>query len=310
MSEPASKKKVFGVAVIACVAVAAASLWWQSGDATADADANDSRRPSDMSSLAIGNDDGEPVDASESAPTIEALLDQATEAVDGMSETLWDYTATFVKRERSDGKLGPEGRMFIRAQTRFGPNDAAKPRRVYLRFEAPEPLNGREVLWGEDLYDGKMAVHETAFLLNLKTIWLDPEGLIAMQGQRYPISEIGLVKLAEKLVERGESLREEPNIRVAMASEVFDGADVTRYRIERDPSQRDPQASIDAGDFAIAEVVIDFERNLVLEFASWDWPEGDAPPALIESYAYRDVQTNVGLEDDDFRVDNPAYDFP
>ena len=306
----ATKKKVFVAAVLASLAVAAASLWFRGEDATAGGDANTARRPSDMETWTGPGDGNEPNDAPESAPSIAELLDRAGDAVAGMSETLVDYTATFVKQERSDGKLGPEGRMFIQAQTRFAAGGQSKPRRVYLRFESPEALDGREVLWGEDLYDGKMAVHETAFLLNLKTIWLDPRGLIAMQGQRYPISEIGLVKLAEKLVERGETLRDEPDIRVAMAAEVFDGAEVTRYRIERDPAHRDPRASSDDGDFAIAEVVIDFERNLVLEFASWDWPEGDAPPDLIESYAYRDVQTNVGLDDEDFRVENPKYDFP
>ena len=86
--------------------------------------------------------------------------------------------------------------------------------RVYLSFQSPSSVKGREVIWGEDLYDGKMAVHEVGLLLSMKTFWLDPNGIFAMQGQRYPISEIGLVRLVEKLIERGPVDRDSPDVSV------------------------------------------------------------------------------------------------
>ncbi len=84
--------------------------------------------------------------------------------------------------------------MMIKVQTRLRGDTEDAPLRVYLRFLSPEAINGREVLWVEDLNDGKMAVHEVGLLFSLKTLWLDPNGVIAMQGQRYPITQIGLVR--------------------------------------------------------------------------------------------------------------------
>ena len=65
------------------------------------------------------------------------------------------------------------------------------------------------------------------------------------------------------------------------------------------------------GDFSLAEVVIDPERQLILRYRSFGWPQepdGEAP--LLESYTYHDIQTNVGLSESDFDPNNPEYSFP
>ena len=288
--------------------VIAGGLWWMDvNEPTASTVSPKFDRPAvGVPATAIPADgDLDPTDSVDNAE-LNDLLDRSAAAVAAMQTSLDDYTATFIKQERDDdGVLSPLSRIDLKVQTRLRNDAKNAPKRVYLRFVAPENVAGREVLWGEDLYDGQMAVHETAFLLNLKTIWLDPTGMIAMQGQRYPISEIGLVRLAEKLIQRGESLRRQPGVTVSSESALWDGHRVTTFTVTR------PVPTGGEDDFAIARVTLDFERNLVLGFESYGWSdEPDSDPPLIESYAYRNVQTNVGLTDDDFDVKNQTYNFP
>lgn len=235
------------------------------------------------------------------------VLDMAQAARLKMAESLDDYTARLVKQEvDTSGVLTEKSEIELKVQSRLRGNSEQAPMRVYLKFTSPDSVKGREVLWGEDLYDGKMAVHELGMILGLKTIWLDPKGMIAMQGQRYPISEIGLVKLVEKLLERGERDRHNPDIQVTLTNDhQHDGIATQLIQVKRG------KPSGDADDFSLAEIVIDPERQLILSYQSFGWPnqkQGESP--LLESYTYYDVQTNVGLTDADFDTTNQQYGFP
>lgn len=235
------------------------------------------------------------------------VLKMARSAQEHLAATLDDYTARLVKQEMDrDGNLTPESEMMVKVQTRLRGDAEEAPLRVYLRFTSPESINGREVLWAEDLNEGKMAVHEVGLLFSLKTLWLDPAGIIAMQGQRYPITEIGLVRLVEQLIERGEKDRDNPDVSVTLTEgHPFDNLKTQFIRVERSKPSGEPD------DFSLAEIVIDPARQLILSYRSFGWPqqEGAAPP-LLESYTYLDVKTNLGLTDADFDTKNPEYAFP
>ncbi len=235
------------------------------------------------------------------------VLDMAKAARQSMSQTLDDYTARFVKQEvDASGVLGEETELHVKVRTRFRGEGEQAPMQVYLKFARPESVNGREVVWVEDMNEGKMAVHENYFPLSLKTIWLDPNGFLAMQGQRYPISEVGLVRLVEKLIERGEVDRDNPDIKVTITRDHVVGdtpAELIQVRRSK------PGGGTD--DYSLAEIAIDPARQLILSYRSFGWPEesGAAAP-LLESYSYYDVKTNVGLTDADFDPSNPSYAFP
>lgn len=239
--------------------------------------------------------------------TMGEVLEMARAARERMAQSLDDYTARFVKREvDTKGVAGEETEMLMKVQTRLRGDTEEAPMRVYLKFQRPDAVQGREVMWAEDANDGKMAVFENYFPLSLKTIWLDPNGYLAMQGQRYPISEIGLVRLVEKLIERGEKDRDNPDIEVTIESDhVFDEVAAELIQVKR----KKPGGGED--DFSLAEIVIDPERQLIVSYRSFGWPEtADAPAPLLESYQYHDLQINVGLSEADFDTNNPSYAFP
>ena len=244
-------------------------------------------------------------------PNIADVLNRAVESRDYMASNLQDYTATFVKQEADEnGKLGEESVIELKVQSKFRNESNDAPMRVYLKFIAPESVKGREIIWGEDLYDGQMAVHETGLILGWKTLWLDPNGMIAMQGQKHPISEIGLKRLVEKLVSRGEANRDDPHLTVQIQKDFeFQGLPAERIQVRRAKPNPD-----DEDDFALAEITVDSGRQLIVQYRSFGWPRSgtasDETLPLLESYTYKNVETNVGLTDEDFDVKNADYNFP
>ena len=241
--------------------------------------------------------------------TMAEVLELARDARNHIAATLNDYTADFVKQEADDdGTLGDESIISMKVQTRLRNETDDAPMRVYLKFEGPDGNKGREVIWGEDLYDGKMAVHEVGMLTGLTTLWLDPNGMVAMMGQKYPISEIGLTRLCEKLIERGEDDRDNPDVSVTITrGHEIDGVPAELIQVRRSKPSGD-----DDDDFSLAEISIDTERRIILQYRSFGWPEdaaGDSPP-LQESYTYKNIKTNVGLTITDFDTTNSEYNFP
>lgn len=234
------------------------------------------------------------------------MIDLAETALRSTIANVNDYTARLVKHEQDrSGVLQPKSESFIKVATRHPGGKPGAPMKVYLRFDSPDDVKGREVIWVENENDGNLLIREAGMIGSMMTVPIAPDSFLAMRGQRYPITEIGLTRLLEKLIERGRE--DEKSERVhAFKTEGhrYDGRDLTLLEIERDaPSDR-------KDDFSIAELVLDRSQNVVVSFRSFGWPESqsnDAP--LIESYQYYDLKLNVGLTDIDFSTANPDYTF-
>jgi len=241
--------------------------------------------------------------------SIAEVLTIAEESLNQFRQNVDDYTATLIKQESIDSVIGEANEMLIKVQCRHrgGKVDESEPIRVYLRFERPESVAGREVIWCEDLHDGKMVAHE-AGLMGMLTVRLDPNGMIAMSGQKYPISDIGLTNLLKKLIERGQQDRDDPNVSVTIAKNIeIDGLNCDLIQVKRTkPSGR-------ANDFSLAEICLDRSRNLPIRYTAYGWPTDDqsdqSKMPLLESYTYRNIKINVGLTEADFDPSNPDYQF-
>lgn len=116
-----------------------------------------------------------------------------------------DYSAVMVKQERINGKLNDM--EFMHAKIRN------EPFSVYLRFLAPKGIRDREVIYIAGQNDGNLIAHESpnrgliGILAQTKLVGstsLAPTSTLAMIGNRYPITEIGLLNLTKRLIEVGE----------------------------------------------------------------------------------------------------------
>ena len=213
-----------------------------------------------------------------------------------IAEQIQDYSATMVKRERIDGKIGEPEYMFIKIRH--------KPLSVYLYCLKPDHLKGQEALWIQGQNNGKMWGHAQGIRKVFGTVPLDPNGPIAMKGNRYPITEIGLLNLVRRLVEEGEKDTHYGECEVKYFQNAkINGRSCTCIQVVHPVPRRNFQ-------FHLARIFVDDDYSLPVRFEAYDWPaQQGGQPELIEEYTYVNIKMNNGFTDADFDLRNPAYGF-
>ena len=235
---------------------------------------------------------------------IDPLLALADEGFKRIDESIRDYTATIISQVRISGKLQPEKRIQCKIRHAHETEHSDTPFSVYLKMLKPNKIKGQEVIWVEGQNDGRLIAH-TNGMMNLKRFLLDPRGIVAMKGTRYPIFEIGFKNLIAKMKEFGLHDREFDECKVKITRDVLvDNRPCTLIEIIH-PIERDHFTH------HISKIYLDQDRDVLVGYEGYKWPEkpGDSAP-LLERYFYIDMQINVGLTDEDFSADNPKYDFP
>ncbi len=212
------------------------------------------------------------------------------EAVDG-------YTATMAKRERINGTLGEYQYMDLKVRHR--------PFSVYIKLLGPEDMKGREAIYIAGKNDGNLVAHPTGMQKRLVgTISLKPTGMLAMQGNRYPITEVGILNLTRRLIEVGEQDMQYGECEV----KYFRGAKVndricTCMQFVHPVPRREFR-------YHLARIYVDDELNLPIRYEAFNWPSKPGEePTLTEEYTYLNLKLNPGLSDMDFDTRNPNYDY-
>jgi hypothetical protein len=215
----------------------------------------------------------------------------------GNVEKLQDYSATVAKRERIDGKVGELDYMFVKLRH--------NPFSVYLYFLGPVSPKGQEVIFIRGQNDGNMWAHTVGIRGSLVgTVKLKPDGVIAMKGQRYPLTELGILNLTNRLVEVGEQ-----DIKYGECDvKFYKGAKINnRICTCIEVVHPNPRRNFL---FHMAHIFVDDELNMPIRYDSYDWPkEAGAKPELIEEYTYLNLKVNNGFTDADFDIKNPNYQF-
>ena len=232
-------------------------------------------------------------------------LEFAVTALRHIEKDIRDYTCLLIKRERIHGKLTDY--HYIQAKIRHRrekDGEVVVPFSVYLKFLKPARYRGREVLYVEGRYNNDLIAKRGGRRNPNLTLRLEPTGPLAMDGNRYPITEIGFYNLAKRLIEVvGEELEHDD-----ATVEIFDNAKINgrpcrRFKVTH-PEKKEGLR------FHIAEVYVDLEYEIPVYYAAYLWPsKPDGKPRLIEQYIYTQVKINVGLTDEDFDIHNPEYGF-
>jgi hypothetical protein len=256
---------------------------------------------SDVATGTLPTDTGLPTEAAQQSPTglqpgAHPLLPVLRWAERGLPtiEKIEDYSATLVERERIRGKLTHHEFIFIKVRQR--------PFSVYARFKGPASVAGQEVIYVTGRNHGMMWAHKPRLAV---TASLYPDGLIAMNNRRYPLTEIGLANLVRRLVDVGKQDLKHGECEV----QYFTGAKVnarvcTVIQVVH-PVPRDFFR------FHIARIFVDDELKVPIRYESHDFPsESGGNARLIEEYTYVDLKLNNGFGDQDFSTLNPQYDFP
>jgi Protein of unknown function (DUF1571) len=240
------------------------------------------------------------------AHPLEPVMQVAFRARALIESDLQDYTAVLVNEVRlDDGKL--RGEQYVLCKVRHeqtGAEGKTVPLSLYTCFLKPVSMQGQEAIWVKDRNDNRLVAHP-AGLLNLTRVWLEPDGPIAMRGNRYPIWDLGIQNLLNKIIEKGErDLKEgDCEVRLDLHASINERRCVlieVRHPVERPPF-----------DFHIARIYVDVEEQLPVAYEGYLWPiEPGGEPPLLERYVYQQIVRNPGLTDADFDPDNPGYNYP
>lgn len=261
-----------------------------------------------------------PIESAEEAPRgshpLDPVLEMATQSLELHRSRDRDYTAVMVKRFRSGKKRGVPEIMKLKLRSRdpdMDSHDGLQPRPidVYLGFTEPKSLAGREVIWREGLNDDNMIVHESG-LLNLARVQLAPKSRLAMMGNRYPISDVGIERLLVKFIERGTRDRMLGDCEVSIRDDFeFEGRRCRRIEVIHPEKTVEIDGKEFEFEFYRAEIDVDMEYGLPIHYASYLWPDQEgAEPLLDEEFTYRELRLNCELTDSDFDPDNPEYRYP
>lgn len=261
-----------------------------------------------LPSISLGQQAAPKLDAELHPPQTTHPLDPAIEmakaSLHHIQANVDDYTALFAKRCRVGGELSKTELARIKIRNpKVKEGNTTQSMAIYARFLSPSSLKGREVIWVDGKYEGKMIAHELG-LKSLVNIRLDPNGFIAMLGQRRPITDIGIENIAIKVVETAERERQLGDCEVEFVEDATVGeADCTMVQVTHPLKRPD-------FDFYRARVYFDKNLNIPVRYVAWSWPDtADGEAVLEEEYTYLRVKLNVGLTDEDFDIENPEYGF-
>ncbi|MFO1064022.1 MAG: DUF1571 domain-containing protein [Pirellulales bacterium] len=241
-----------------------------------------------------------------SAHPLDPALQIARDSLKHIRDNIVDYTAVMIKRERIGQTLGDYEFMFVKVRNRkANEGQVTSPFSVYMTFLKPAAVKGREVIYVENRNNGNITAHEGGMKGRfLPTVNLDPKGMLAMQGQRYPITDMGIENLVVKLIEKGERDRRHDECTVQfMKGAKVSGRGCTVLVV----THPEPRPHFD---FHIAQIFIDDELQIPIRYAAYSWPTATGgEPELLEEYTYQNVQLNVGLTETDFDPKNTKYNF-
>jgi len=240
---------------------------------------------------------------------LDAPIRMGREKLEFSRQQIRDYSATLVKREQVGGELLEHQFIFLKVRNeRKNPDGSASvPLSVYMRFEGPDPVKGREVLWVKGRNNNKLIAHEGSGFVGLISVWLDPKSAVAMRGQRYPISSVGMENLLHQYVDRLQQDKrngtpKDFEVKVSRGASV-DGRPCTLIKVTH-PTRRAYLQKYKS------RLFIDEETHLPIRYVTLGWPTSKgAKPAIIEEYTYTKVKLNPGFTDADFNHKNRNYRF-
>jgi len=176
---------------------------------------------------------------------------------------------------------------------------------VYTYFLAPARLKGQEAIYVEGQNAGNLMGHGNGIKHRLiGTVSLKPTSALAMSGNRYPITETGMRRLLERLLEIGTNDMKfgECTVKWIQGAKINNRI-CTCIQVEHPVPRRNFL-------FHKAMIYVDDELQIPIRYEAFDWPaRAGEPPQLTEEYTYLNVKLNNGFTDADFSNNNPSYGF-
>lgn len=205
-----------------------------------------------------------------------------------------DYECQFSRRELVKNQLVSQ-RMLMRLRH--------QPLSVYMKFI--EPSAGREVLYVAGKNQGKLLAHEASGLSSLVgTVSLSVNSPTVMAESRHPITEAGMKRLVELVIEQWELESRYGEIDVKYYPDAKMGNSTCEVLEASHPRPRKQFK------YHLTRLYIDKQTRLPVRVENYGFPQSPGhKPVLIEEYTYTNIKVNNGFKDSDFDQRNPKYSF-
>lgn len=206
-----------------------------------------------------------------------------------MDKSIRDYSCVFVKQERVDGELGDKQYIFMKLMH--------QPFSVYMKFK--QPYSGREVVYVQGQNENKLVALDVGVKRYLGKMSLDPNGSLAMKGQKHPITSVGIRNLCGKLIKMCEAETKFAECDVTVNNNTkISGRPTTMVQIVHPTPRQDFKNHV-------ARIFFDNELKIPIHYDAYSWPAqpGGQPP-LEESYTYQNLKVNNNFTGRDFDPNN------
>lgn len=206
-----------------------------------------------------------------------------------IDKSIRDYSCTFVKRERVDGELGEQQYILLKVMH--------QPFSVYMSFL--KPFAGREVVYVAGQNEGKLVALDVGVKRYLGKMQLDPEGALAMKGQKRPITSIGIRNLTEKLIKLAEAELKFAECEVTTNPDTkINTRKATMVQIVHPTARQNFKHHV-------ARIFFDNELQIPIHYDAYLWPaQAGGQPPLEESYTYQNLKINNNYTPRDFDPNN------
>jgi hypothetical protein len=226
---------------------------------------------------------------SKESPVFERALRELKRGRDRLTK-LRDYSATFVRRELVEGQLRDREKMSLKIRH--------EPFSVYLRWLG----DGQEALYVQGRNDNRLLVSPNTGLARfVGTLALPVSSPKVMSESRYPITEIGMLNLVERIIGEwkqvgaaGSQWNED--------KESVNGVKTRRFTVHFGSRRVNP-------DYSKTVLNLSVKDGYPLRIENYGWTRSGKPGALVEYYEYRDIRPNIGLSDVAFDQENRQYSF-
>ncbi|TWU13752.1 hypothetical protein CA54_25870 [Symmachiella macrocystis] len=215
------------------------------------------------------------------------------------------YTATFIKQERVGDELTEGDVTEIKVRH--------EPFSVYMKWVETDA--GQEMLYADGVNDGNLLLKQVGWKSRLlPVISLDPHCVLAMSQSRYPVTQMGLLRLVETLItDRRNDIEKKTELKCQLFDdEVCHERPCYRFVLEYGSQQV-------SATYRKSDLFIDKELSVPVQIANFTWPDSDwgadwgceemDDETLIEYYGYCDLVLGTPLSDLDFDRSNEEYGF-
>lgn len=230
----------------------------------------------------------------------DALLKQTRLLEQGLRqiETLSDYSAKFAKQERIEGVMTEPIIMEVKIRQ--------EPFAIYMKWLKGDDV-GRQVAYVDGENNNRMMVKFGGVKGRMiPTLKLNPMGEMAMSEARYPITEMGLKKMIERILEfRYRDLKLSQGVECRMLdARMLKHKDCCCFEINYDAPDVSPK-------FRKSYIHICKETCLPIFVKNFGWPLDGAEAVtgkeldeqtLLECYSYSDISTDSRLSTGAFEL--------